>query len=60
MIKQVLQGLLYLVLGAFSLFIAGGLIALVLTVGGVIIGIAVVAFIGAFLIFCVKEYFKPP
>lgn len=60
MIQQVLKGLLYLVLGALSLILAGGLITVVLTVGGVLIGIALVAFIGAFLIFCVKEYFKPP
>lgn len=59
MIRQVLQGLLYLILGALSMFIAGGLITLVVSMGAVIIGIAVVGFVGAFLVFCVKEYLKP-
>lgn len=41
------------------MFIAGGLITLVASMGAVIIGIAVVGFVGAFLVFCVKEYRKP-
>lgn len=39
--------------------VAGGLITLVVSMGAVIIGIAVVGSVGAFLVFCVKEYLKP-
>ena len=59
MIKTVFIWLAYLLLGAFSLSLAGGLLTLALSVGTVVLVIGGIIFVGAFLVFCVKEYITP-
>lgn len=55
----VLTWLVYLVLGAASLALAGGLLSLAFSVGAVVLVIGVTVFIGAFIVFGFKEYFNP-
>ena len=59
MIRTVFVWLVYLALGALSLSLAGGLLTLALSVGSVVLVIGAVVFIGAFLVFFVKEYLYP-
>ena len=51
--------LIYLVLGAASLALAGGLLSLAFSVGAVVLVIGAVVFVGAFIVFGFKEYFNP-
>ena len=51
--------LIYLVLGAASLALAGGLLSLAFSVGAVVLVIGGVVFVGALIVFGFKEYFNP-
>lgn len=57
--KELLTWIAYLALGALSLSVAGGLITLALSVGAMVLLGGGVIFIGAFVVFCVKELLYP-
>lgn len=59
MIKTIFIWLCYLILGALSLSLAGGVLSLAFSVGAVVLAVGAVIFVGVFLVFCVKEYLNP-
>ena len=60
MIKTVLTWILYVVLGSAALFMGGGFVMLILSVGAVALGVTAVIGLGALLFYGVRAYFYPP